>query len=430
MAKAASETSKSGGKRRKSAAANGRRFEDDTLEAMRLVKASLTKLVKAISPDLARPIDLQKRLQLDSKLCWQVFNILRDKTMLASAQHVPSMTSLKRLFAGAMKQGVSPELVEAVTGAVNEFNYVVDSHAPDRPAFDSMVAAATAGDSDSRTDLWHRRNAFRSESHIWGVQVETFISVVFIRPSADGQGKDECTLSVRLGHRRLRPSATIVVHRSSTGVATEFLPASSALPLDPGANATFHAPLLPEFCSSPVPELRRGIADERSTQIELSGTAVGRKSSVDLVFGHQVHNVPFSMDDQGRRSFRQSTRFVTPAALFYGFVLVHRPSYGAVNPTMIIHSKTDVATGHPPTPNQILPVHCEVESFGNGAAGLVVEEYPRMEELVRYACKILNWNLWEFDVYRSRITYPILHSVARMAMTLPTEAAEELPAQG
>lgn len=249
MAKAASETSKSGGKRRKSAAANGRRFEDDTLEAMRLVKASLTKLVKAISPDLARPIDLQKRLQLDSKLCWQVFNILRDKTMLASAQHVPSMTSLKRLFAGAMKQGVSPELVEAVTGAVNEFNYVVDSHAPDRPAFDSMVAAATAGDSDSRTDLWHRRNAFRSESHIWGVQVETFISVVFIRPSADGQGKDECTLSVRLGHRRLRPSATIVVHRSSTGVATEFLPASSALPLDPGANATFHAPLLPEFCS-------------------------------------------------------------------------------------------------------------------------------------------------------------------------------------
>ncbi|MGC4032403.1 MAG: hypothetical protein QM754_11865 [Tepidisphaeraceae bacterium] len=403
-----------------SASATFEVFQSETIATMGRVSRALDDLVKAVADDIQRPYDLQRLLKLDSKLCWQVFNVIRGGESLASAKHVPGAPSMNRLLAAAETAGVPAETIDAVRDAVEAFNLLVETHGKDRSSFDSIATAASSAEESASTDLYHRRNAYRSESHIWGVQVDAYVAASIIHPSLDPEFKDECSLTVRVGQRRLRSDAPVVVHRSSTHASYKMLPANVRRPLDIEAAERLNAPLLPQFSSTPLPPMQTVLQEPGWTQVEVRGGAVGRKATFNLAFGGVVHNVPYSVDDDGHRLLRQSIRFITPAGLLVKDFIVHRPTFPNLDPRLIVFPRTDGA--EPPrtlASTQRLPVHAAIESFRANSPKLAVPEFPQYQDLLSYACSRMNWILADFDVYRVRLPFPVLNSIVRIEATLP-----------
>ncbi len=398
-----------------------RPFEVDTAAALAAVRKTLGALVAAMPGEIHRPIDLQRVTQADYRVCWQVFSVLRSGTSIAAANHVPRLPSLRRLLAAAERRSVPPPLIAAVQTAVREFDHVVEVHAGDRSAFDAMVAGVAPGGSSEAIDLFHRRTAYRSLSHIWGMQVETFSRLVLVRPAAAGHGTDECMLNSKLHLRRLRPGVSSRVH----GFLEHPAAAQQAVePIDREAAETYGVPLLPEFCTQPVPKLKTVRANDGWNYSELAGRELGRRSAVNLTFSGILRERPFTMGRDGRPLIDNGTLITIPTGLLISDLAVHRPSYGQVTPEVAVYgalrgNESPAGTAQ----RQQLPIRERVVSLGSGADAVQTPEVPQYPEMFRYVCRILGWDPDEFDVYRLRLAFPVLSSDVKLQFHLAGQPA-------
>ncbi len=395
-------------------------FATDGQTAFGGVQRALAEMVAALPSAPERATDLQRILGVDYKLAWQVFNITRTTHPLAAAGHVPGPPSLKRLLAAAESVGVPFKLVRNVKEAVGRFDDVVRTHAGTRAAFDSMVAAACADESTEAIDLLHRRNAYRGNVHIWGLQVQTFYSAVFIRGSESvANCIDECAVNLKLGLRRHRydVSATVYGYRHAQSNGD---PAVQRVPLRPDAFQQYGAPLLTEFCTNPLPAFRTGRHADGWTFSELAGDSIGLRGAVDLCFAGVGRGSPPARDVDGSQILASNITFSTPAALAIADLLVHLPSFGHVDPELVVHRHM-FGDGSPiaaaraqrlQTRDRIqrLPLH------GNGPDSADV---PRVAELLRVVASEVRWNPDEFELFRVRTQYPVLDSVMRLQFRRP-----------
>lgn len=398
----------------------GDAFVVDATAAFAAVQRALADLVDALPARPDRATDVQRALSVDYKLAWQVFNIARTTHPLSAAGHVPGPPSLKRLLAAAESVGVPFRLVRRVREAVGGFEEMIRAHAGNRASFDSMIAAVCACDSTDAIDLLHRRNTYRGNVHIWGLQVETFYAAVFIRRSASGKGTDECAINFKLGLRRHRPDVSAVVHGYRHHSSTPE-PIATRIPLRPDAMDQYGAPLLSEFSTNPLPRLRTTRYDDGWTNSELIGDAIGLRSAVDLCFASAGRDVPFSYDVDGRHLFRSAVTFATPAALLVSDLLVHRSSFGAVQPELVVHrsvpgDESPAIAGRA----QRLPTRDKIVALDVKGEKSASPDVPRVPEMLRFACGELGWNLDEFDLFRVRMQYPVLNSVVRQQFHLPS----------
>ena len=399
-----------------SAKTSQRPFEVETAKALASVRKTLGALVAAMPGEIRRPIDLQRLTQADYRVCWQVFSVLRSGTSIAAANQVPRLPSLRRLLDAAEGMPVSPTLIAAVQTAVQEFDRVVKTHAGDRSAFDAMVAGVSPGGSSESIDLFHRRAAYRSLSHIWGMQVETFSRLVLVRPSASGHGTDECMLNNKLRVRRLRPGVSSRVH----GFLERPLSSAAALqpalePIDTEAANTYGVPLLPEFCSQPVPQFKTVRTDDGWNYSELVGEELGRRSAVDLTFSGIYRGLPPKLDTDGRPLVSSGTLMTIPTGLLISDLAVHRPSYGPVTPEVAVYGAlrgNESPAGTDQTPQ--LPIREHMVALGRGADAVQTPEVAQYPEMFRYVCGILGWDPEEFDVYRLRLAFPVLSSDVKL----------------
>ena len=393
-----------------------RPFEVETATALAAVRKALGALVAALPGDIRRPIDLQRVAQADYRVCWQVFSVLRSGTSIAAANHVPRLPSLRRLLDAAEGMSVRPTLIAAVQTAVQEFDHVVKVHAGDRSAFDAMVAGVSPGGSSESIDLLHRRMAYRSLSHLWGMQVETFSRLVLVRPSASGKGTDECMLNNKLRVRRLRPGVSSRVHGFLERPLPRRAEAQQVLePVDKEAAKTYGVPLLPEFCSQPVPTFKTVRTEDGWNYSELAGEELGRRSAVNLTFSGIYRELPFKTNGDGRPMVSVGTLMTIPTEMLIFDLAVHRPTYGQVTPEAVVYGA--LRGSEPPEGSnqaQQLPIRERVLSLGGGADAVQTPEVAQYPEMFRYVCGILGWDPEEFDVYRLRLAFPVLSSDVKL----------------
>ena len=317
-----------------------RRFDADAMSAFTAVRKSLAELVASIPGDVRRPCDLERILRIDYKLCLRVFNIIRSVDSVAAASQVPKPASVRNLLHAAQRQRLPGVLITAVESAVKEFEDVVAFHAGERTAFDAMVCAIAADDGMGQIDPIERRTAFRCNSHIWGLQLDTFCLASFVRPSASGQGTDECVLNLKQGLRCLRPGVSLPIFGYSHYSATQPVLSQVREPLDAETSELYGAPLLRDFCTQPMPHLRTVRGLDGWIYYELDHGQIGRTSAVDLALGGIARDVPMTLDADGRQLCRSGVTFHTPTALVVADFYVHRPSYGKINPELMVFKST------------------------------------------------------------------------------------------
>lgn len=395
-------------------------FRSAVQPAVAHLQAALTELLSGVPGDIKRPMDLRRVLGIDYKVCWHVFQVVHASDALAAAKAAPTPGAMKRFFIAAERVGVDAGVVGRARQAVDEFAGVIARHAHDRGDFDAMAAASASDEQATASDLAHRKAAYKSMSHLWGSRVEVACGTVLVRASASGNGTDECGVVIKRGLTRLRPGASAIVqwhyHHTSQGATSPMRWQA----IDPVANEKYGIPLLPEFCSQPLPELKVVPRGKVGLQYELADGAIGCESLSHFTIGRIAREVPFSIDGQGKRVYRFGFACSTSTGLIIKNLLVHRPSFGVIDPELV-QFQTMPGDEDPEVARSSAQLRSAepITRYESALDAPGILEVPRYQEMLRQVADAVGWDLRQFDLYRVRVPYPVFGSVVRLQCVLP-----------
>lgn len=388
-------------------------FGSALVEAMMPLRGALKQLLRewGSPPTLGA---LSKLSGAGRTICWQVFRIAQAEDLAAEARHAPTPASLKRLLAAGKSAGVSQATIQAVEESAGTFQRFMKRSAADRAAFESLVAGAVSEEGGGeRILLSQRRAAYRASSHIWGMQIDLQAMVVMVKKPEKGEGLDQAIAMLRRGVRRLRPEAVVsfgALHTEPSGTEAR----SDLTAFDAKAEAEYGVPMIPEFCSQPMPPVERVSTPTGWSWYKLAGRAVGMQSSVDWAIGGVTRNAPL-MEEGGRKLFHMSSASnKRPSGLYVGDLLIHRPTLGHVKPSFMLYESMegDYSQGTAEMMQQF-PVGAGPSGLGNAARAEMVQ-FPEYPKLLRYMAAKAGWALEEFDLYRVRVEYPAFGLMSRM----------------
>jgi hypothetical protein len=382
-------------------------------EVLGKLSKSLADLLAHIPGDVQRPAHLQHTLGTDYKVSWQIFQIARAEDPLAVSHHVPSKVLMRKLTTSAVERGVPARVAGRVDKAVDAFNAVVEAYADDRSAFDAMLASLAGGEAGEAVSIQHRRNAYRSDCPLWGVQTGVTLAQIYTRISPHGNGIDEYGIHFKHELRRLRHNVMPVLHGSRAHTVDGPLPQSATVALEPEAMQKYGAPLLPQFCSQPLPQLLSVPVEGGWIYSVLDSGELGRKGSADVAFGI-MHETPFVRDENDRPLAHVGVglNHTMPTELVVLELFLHKPSFGSNAPEF---EAIAAGPGGDKLPGilrraRTFQMHERVELLGPVPQMEPLAKVPRYNEMVDYIFQKAQWNPAEFHAFRVQIPYPILHT--------------------
>jgi hypothetical protein len=385
-------------------------FTADAVKAYLKARDSLVSWVMALPKPIRRPRDLQLLTQLDYTLCWQIITVTKSQG-LEGAAHVPGPVSLKRMIAESKRQKLPEQAIEILTHGLQQYYDAAKTYADTRAGFGSMLAAVTTGET---IELSTRKSAYRSESEIWGRQLGIIHQMVGFSARPTPSTMSSLLISSSLNCRRLRPNAG----RSFWGYFQSPEGPSSEANFQPFEEQAFHAlgaPLMPQFCSSPLPRLRMVRYDNGWTHAEVEGDGLGRRSAVDVAFGVKSPLDPLNEGIDTPYAVTTSARLSSPTELLVMDLMVHRPSFGEVEPQLLVHANSP-GSNRLAVARQVQQLHvgAEITSLESTIEGFADTDATRAPQIVQYLIDRERLILSEFDCYRVKIPFPVLNSVVRL----------------
>ena len=231
----------------------------------------------------ARAADVARSLKLDKTLAWKLAHFVGDDAPEA-ARHMPGQSAVEIILKAADKAGVARQRITAARDADARLRAFMAEHAGDRRTFEAMLAGATP---DESLMLEERRAFFRAGSALWGVRAQSQFLLLALRPSPDTPGKlDILQLSGFIALERLRPDVPWIIRRlRASDDSGKQMYQIARTPLDPEGVTTGGMPLVPDFCSSPLPEIRQTEASNGWIYDELVPGALGKSGAATIING-------------------------------------------------------------------------------------------------------------------------------------------------
>lgn len=385
---------------------------------------SMRGLIGATPGEITTAAELERGLGVSKKVAWQVFRIAESKEPLSAAGFVPGADPVRKLLEAAEKCRVPAKVRAEVWEAFQAFESLVASQAGDRASFISMLGISE-GEESVDVERLHQRACFKAYAHFLGAQIATRYGAVMVRKDHWDNTDTFVSLRARLGLRRLRQDATVVVDRYfvTTGVGDRKAVSPAPRPLDVGAWEKYKAAVLPAFCTKPLPALRTLSEGDGSSRVELAERKVGLGGAVDLVFGTVTSGVPAAVPQPGSpHGFHAMAKIDFPSELLVMDVFVHAGDYGKLNPELYIYA--DPGSEETKERRELSPqlrTRDKIVHVGRGLGSDAIRGIPRRTEMIAHLCGGMGWDPEEFEVYRLKIEYPLMHTVIRMAF--PTEEA-------
>ena len=402
-------------------------FEQQASDVLRQLRRALTELMAAIPSSLGeirRATDLQRALGIDNTLAWRVFRVAHASDPLAESGRMPGLVAMKRFFEAASACGVPAKHIEASAAAIQEFDELVKVHAGDRAAFDSMISGLTEEGSDL-VDAQQKRAAFRAYSHLWGIQARTQLKCTILGPSSSSSTNlDAAQLQGYVNLRRFRRAIPLLISsiRFTDDGEHNILPPYSRESLVGDAAATQDTPLLTEFCSQPLPEIRTRRSEAGDLQTELVACGVGNESAVTYMVGDVVRSLLGPYSDDTRPELKVHAWVRVPAEVLIHDVLIHEELFGSLTPKTSVYGNHDRSPGASVfdlSQANLLGVKESAVYMGNGPSVLQTLDVPRYPEMAQYAFDRLGWDGEKFDVYRCRVQFPVMPSSVVVRFDLP-----------
>jgi hypothetical protein len=383
-------------------------LESQASEVVGEVRDSLRILLDQLPGPVLQAVDLQRALDLDKKLAWQVFRVARSSG-LTEVANIPPRSSVRRLVQAAQKHRVSKKLLDRVLAAFTHFEEFTIEQAGDREGLHSLLSGTSSGKNE-QYESKIRRSLFRANAHVWGTQVRTQVRTVIWYPKPEAKAEDVALIMGDIGMQRLRESDPLSIVRwirTHDSPRNEVVGDGHAERVHTGPSVDRGVGLLREFCSDPLPEMvpKQSVLGGVETELVIPA---GRAGAV-TIYSRQIM-------ENGEP---------TPHTLYDGRMFVTMPVETVVWELLVPAGLTDPASarvavyGRRPHPEQVyderardlLPQHETVRYLGQFEQVPSLEESPRHPEAIRHVLKEFGWLGTRFDVYRSRIQYPVLYTL-------------------
>jgi hypothetical protein len=265
-------------------------FDQAAKTSMLQLRRSTAEVINQLG-DLDRPVRLAERLRIDRSLAWKVWKVAFDPSPLPSAAHIPGASAYQRFIAAAEGAGVSREVAGGALAAFEQLSDVLTAHGGDR-ASGTIMLTSLSDAGRMRAELSLRRAAFRANSHFLGVQAVTLYQLDVLVPAGPGHRPSLLRLRAHLGLKRTRAEVSWMLGRSTPVASDGPLAGAQREPLvqTPEGDSPW---LLRDFCSQPLPEVRRRVIGGVTVEDELVPGAVGMRGVVDVVMGERITSIPW-----------------------------------------------------------------------------------------------------------------------------------------
>lgn len=361
-----------------------------------------------------------RALSIDTKLAWKLTHLMDPEGDLEALQFVPGRQAFDQILTAAERLGASRDDSEAARLTFERYETTVRRHAGSRKAFDVLVTSQEPKGT-SRAEVNLRRASVEANASLLGVRAAAQVAVYGFAPSANGDAIDLLGVRKIESIERMRPNVNWRIARS-------FTTAEDGTPIDGGpqplvtppvlterstarARSLSGLPVVPEFSSSPLPDLRRVETSPSTVEFELCGGEIGASARFDLTTAEIFRPAEMRYeDDEGKRRTRVFAGVRVPCDLVYVDLIVHRDLFLETRPNVEVVSTIHTGMALEYREPDQLPIEPEFLELGRGLSKIEDRERSRHAELVRWSLHQAGWDANEFDVYRMRLPYPPLPS--------------------
>lgn len=387
---------------------------------MREVRTAFLVVLDSLPSRVDKASDLEQLLGVSGTLAWQVYGLATSSNPLSVGKLVPGPNAVQQVLRSARNHGVPEPQLQRVHAAIEQVRHLISRHAGDRPTFVAMMNAL-AGEEVELIDEKTRKQAFRINSHLWGVQVKAVLRSALYYPGQSSSHIDIALISGMHGIRRLRQDAPFCVCSSRLMDGhNQLVPRqpdeqSSGLPGDQC--------LLPDYCSKPHPRLEHRLEGDYIATY-LRNTPLGNAGEQNLYTTETIRNIDWRSDDDSQNELSHNVSIMKPMQVLVQDTLVQRDMFGLLESEVGIYGSMDRRDNIIPEvfePETLLPMHAEMKYIGRGLSAIPTPHVPRYESIVESVCRNLGWDPDSFDAYRCIIEYPMLHTVVHERHPLPEQ---------
>lgn len=396
------------------------RLHREALAAIDAVRGALRALL-AVLPPTENAADLSRALGIDYATSWKLTRLAGPEPSIAVGVDVPRPGSLKRVIRVCTGRGVPAEILDHLRSAIEHFEDLATRHGGERATFDAMLATLDAAMA-SRLHLASKRDAYRANSRLFGIQSDAFIICVIAPPvPADAATIRRVGLIGHRGLKRFDPRARLSAF--STGADGSW-GRTPTIPLAWRAPPASEAPsrgLIPEFSSVP-PSAIGAVYDEVSSRCHfvLTGDTVGLTSAVDVMTASTYDIDIKSAPIDPRRNTICSAGIDFPSGTLLLDLFVHN----SILANRVPRCEVSAAAGNPlhsalarPDLCSWLPAQEKAEILGRGPDVARCREFPNYPDLLRHAFQNEGLEgLADYTLVRCKVLYPIVgtHIVLRL----------------
>ncbi|MBO6513553.1 MAG: hypothetical protein JJ974_06280 [Phycisphaerales bacterium] len=382
------------------------RFQIDTSEAVGRARNVYAQILEQKCPGSKAVTSVADAFGIHRKLAWQIIRVAYADDPFVAAKHMPSKKSIEAWVKAAKSKGVSGELIDSIRNASDGFQSLIETHASTKTEFDLMIDSATSG-SDIQIERKWRQQAFEGNSFIWGAHCKVLMSLSILMPSEDREHFFHAAqIRGLIGFHQTRPNTRWVVSQSlAVDDDSKHEQEMQRLAIDPQASERFSGvPVLPEFCSDPMPELERTLTPEGMMQDEFLSDQIGLQGERSLVTGEILRNIAptHAMPNDKIAHFGSGVR--TPCELLHYDLFVHTGLFGEVERELKVFS--DIASPYSFRESDELQVGDTIKRLGMGISMAQSPDIPGYTELARNIFDRLDRKPDDFELYRIRMPYP------------------------
>ncbi len=409
------------------------RFQRQATAALSRLQGSLRALISSVPADVRRATDLERALSLDRMVAWSVYRTAIEPDPMAAGALVPGPGRMASFLTAAGRAGIKHELIAEARSAFTEFESLVAEQAGDRGSFNSMVQNF-ASELSGHEYVKARRQAFRSVKAVFGLQVRTRLNTHVYFPDPKGEYLSALVVRGTVGLRALRPDF----------IRPEFRYRQNEIGFRTGKDP--HAPrfgemhaigkdlvelagnrasqpsgvgFLPEYSTNPPPGVRITAADSPEDEIiiRIEPQGLGNSGAVSY-YMPSLHPRAKRLDDT-TDDLKTDNGMFSPTEVLITDMLIHDDALPGTTPEVAVYCDTRASgvSWEAAQPYR-LPPRETFSMLGRGLGALHspdVPDYPKILDDLLGRCKA---DPTRFRCYRSRIEYPLLHSVVSMRVPI------------
>lgn len=381
------------------------RFRREMVGAVTQIREAYARMLELRCPGSKTVSEVGAAFGIHRKLAWQVIKVAYAEDALVASRHMPTGKSNQLFLAAARSRGVAEPLVSAAAEAFARFEQVVEAHAADRNEFEMMVESfAGAGDVASE-EKW-RQHSFLGNSFTLGAHCRVLLAMCVLMPSEDREHYFH-SVQVRglIGFRQTRAGVRWVVNQSvvldDNSCQGEGM---DRMALDPAAAAAHNGvPVMPEFCSDPVPALSRRPGAGGVVQDEFQSLEIGSLGERTLVTGEILRNIAPVHATERDRVAHFGTAVRTPTEMLHFDLFVRAGLFGAVERELRVFS--DLASPVSFEEQDALSVSDRIVSMGRGVGLAQAPDLPGYADLASSVFDRLGVDASDYELYRVRMAY-------------------------